>query len=76
MLIYNINIELDEAKTADPKVSAAIDALVRDGKLLASDVFEAAKDPNSPLHEFFEWDHEIAWRAHNHNIACALIESQ
>ncbi len=45
------------------------------GLLLAEKVFAAAKAKDSPLHKYFEWDREVAWRKHNLEVAGQLIRS-
>ena len=35
-------------------------AAAHDGRLIAEDVVDAARDPDSPLHDHFEWDDEKA----------------
>lgn len=44
-----------------------------DGKLTAEQVYEDAKDPDSPLHGYFTWDLLAAARAHGLDVARRLI---
>ena len=49
----------------DEKVTEAIAALEKDGRLTPEKVVQAAKNSKSPLHEFFDWDNDHAagqWR--------------
>jgi hypothetical protein len=49
-----------------PEAAAALRRLeARDGRIYPHEVVAAARDPNSPLHAFFEWDNDVAasrWR--------------
>ena len=52
------------------EVEAAITALEDDaGAIKPNLVVEAARDPDSPLHGYFEWDDSVA--AHQHRLAQA-----
>lgn len=58
------------------EVASALNAVKRrKGRLLAPDVVEAAKDPDSPLHDQFEWDDSKAAHAHRVWQARRLIVS-
>jgi len=53
----------EDAKIIGPELAR----IVREsqGELCAADIVEAARDPRSPLHAYFEWDDEVAahmWR--------------
>lgn len=57
-------------------VMAAIKELERErGVLLPADVLERAKDPDSPLHEFFEWDDSVAANLYRLDQARTLIRT-
>lgn len=52
------------------QIAKVVKSLEReDGRLLPSDVVEAARDPRSVLHSHFEWDDSKA--AHEHRLAQA-----
>jgi hypothetical protein len=56
------------------EVTAALEALQReDGTLRAPEVVEAAREPVSVLHGFFEWDDDAAAAAHRLAQARRLI---
>jgi hypothetical protein len=62
-------------RTNDP-ILRELDAL-RDGsgRLRPQDVVEAARNPESVLHEHFEWDDDLAAESHRVNQARELIRS-
>jgi len=45
------------------------------GELTPKDVVDDARNPNSPLHSFFEWDDGVAAEAHRLGQARGLIRS-
>jgi len=47
-------------------IRAELERLKREGKILAADVVEAAKDEDSPLHDCFMWDNSEA--AHQYRL--------
>lgn len=55
------------------EVAGLISALEKDGRLDPADVVEAARDPASPLHGYFEWDDTEAARQHRLGQARQLI---
>lgn len=63
---------------ADPNIVGAHLDLLRkqqSGELTPSDVVSDARNPNSPLHSFFEWDDGAAAEAHRLHQARGLIRS-
>lgn len=63
------------ANVKSDAVRRALKALERAGKLTAEDVVSAARDPESPLHAFFEWDDARAADAWRLEQARTLIRS-
>jgi len=45
-----------EKKNLTEQVAKRLEQLEQDGRLKARDVVEDARDPDSPLHDCFEWD--------------------
>lgn len=61
---------------SDMEVAKILAALERDnGRLVPSDVVEAARDPNSPLHQHFEWNDSEAAEKYRLDQARTLIRS-
>lgn len=60
---------------ANQKVIDKLRELENDGRLLPSNVVEEARDENSPLHEFFEWEDTIAAEKYRLSQARTLIRS-
>lgn len=63
--VEEISEEASEQLTDD--VREALDRIAKDdqdGLIQPEAVVEAAKDPDSPLHKYFEWDVALAARAH------------
>ena len=61
---------------ADPqKIGAAVEEVARkaNGRLIPSDVVDAARDRRSALHQHFEWNDKIAAEAHRLDQARSLI---
>jgi hypothetical protein len=48
---------------------------LHDGRITPELVVDAARDPDSPLHEFFTWDNDEAAEKHRLNEARSLIRS-
>lgn len=58
------------------EVKMALDALARvHGVVTPEHVVDAARDPESPLHGYFEWDDVEAAEAHRRDQARALLRS-
>lgn len=49
-----------------PEILGEIRALEQSGRLTARQLLERAKDPKSPLHDYFDWDDQRA--AHKHRM--------
>ena len=65
---------LDSLRGLSPDSRDAVLALERrNGMLLAEDVLEAARDPESPLHPYFQWDDSAAAEAYRLSQASELI---
>ncbi len=43
------------------------------GQFTPADIIESGKDPHSPLHEYFEWDNEIAGEKYRKHQARHLV---
>lgn len=62
--------------TVSPEVAARLQALHdASGTLTPDAVVEDAKDPDSPLHDCFNWDVESAALSHWRSVARGLISS-
>ncbi len=60
-------------KITDEVVEAVKELEDRQGRLFPSEVLNAARDENSPLHDFFEWDDSAAAEAYRLDQARELI---
>jgi len=71
------NIPAEEAvlPTVSPSKAAreAVLALERRGRLTPEEVVDEARDPDSPLHRYFEWDDSAAAEAWRLNQARSMI---
>jgi hypothetical protein len=56
-------------------VAAELHQLEREGRLLPGDVVDRARPPDSPLHQFFEWDESEAAEQYRRIQAARLIRS-
>jgi hypothetical protein len=56
-------------------VRQTLEALAKDGTLTPTEVLDAARNPDSLIHECFEWDDEKAADSHRLSQARALIRS-
>lgn len=65
----------DRPMTDDPKVQRALDIYKRDGVLTPDAVIEDARDPDSPLHDLFEWDDSKAAHEYRRVTARSFIRS-
>jgi hypothetical protein len=65
----------DEEKRRLAEAELQAIAAANDGRLTAEMVVQAARDPSSPLHDFFTWDDAAAAAAHRIAQARALIRS-
>lgn len=61
--------------SAKPDVVAAINKLEKAGRLTPAEVVDAARNPKSPLHAYFEWDNDRAADAYRLGQARQLIRS-
>lgn len=57
------------------KVTEILTSLEETGRLTAPAVVDLARSPNSPLHDFFEWDDTVAAELHRQAQARTLIRS-